>query len=404
MKVQGIAVADVKEDKRHRRDYGDLDALAASIRDRGLLHPIIVTPDLRLVVGARRLRAVKQNGVTTIDAVIASRFEDAAEALLAERDENTCREDFTPSEAVALGAELEKLERPKAAERQAEGQKAGGRGKKKLAGKLPPSKGETRDKVGLAVGMSGKQYEKAKAVVAGGDAALIAEMDKTGKVDGAHKKMKVKERDTERREAAKRTSIADGLRVGDFRTVLADVPDNSVDLIFTDPPYDRESIPLYGDLAALGARILKPGGSLIAYAGQYLLADILPLMAAKMRLWWINACIHGGQCARMNEYGIVVKWKPMLWFVKGTRRDKEVFVDDAVSSGTREKSHHDWQQAESEATYYIDKLTIKGEIVADPFAGGGTTLVAAQRLERRWVAAEIDVAHAAEASRRIEAT
>ncbi|KKL23965.1 hypothetical protein LCGC14_2420110, partial [marine sediment metagenome] len=52
------------------------------------------------------------------------------------------------------------------------------------------------------------------------------------------------------------------LLTGDFREVLA-LPKNSVDFIFTDPPYDEESIPLYGDLAKLGARVLKPGGRFV---------------------------------------------------------------------------------------------------------------------------------------------
>jgi 16S rRNA G966 N2-methylase RsmD len=44
--------------------------------------------------------------------------------------------------------------------------------------------------------------------------------------------------------------------------------DETHHLIFTDPPYDRETIPQYEDLAALGARVLIPGGSLITYVGH----------------------------------------------------------------------------------------------------------------------------------------
>lgn len=39
---------------------------------------------------------------------------------------------------------------------------------------------------------------------------------------------------------------------------------NSVDLIFTDPPYEKKSLHLYGDLAQCAARWLKPGGLLMA--------------------------------------------------------------------------------------------------------------------------------------------
>jgi ParB-like chromosome segregation protein Spo0J len=51
---------------------------------------------------------------------------------------------------------------------------------------------------------------------------------------------------------------------------LADAPiePNSVDYIITDPPYPREFIPLYGVLARKASEWLKPGGSLIAMAGE----------------------------------------------------------------------------------------------------------------------------------------
>jgi ParB family transcriptional regulator, chromosome partitioning protein len=56
------AIAAIKVGKRHRRDLGDIDALAASIEDIGLLHPIIVNEDGLLLAGARRLAACKRLG------------------------------------------------------------------------------------------------------------------------------------------------------------------------------------------------------------------------------------------------------------------------------------------------------------------------------------------------------
>jgi ParB family chromosome partitioning protein len=47
---------------RHRRDMGDVDGLARSIADVGLLHPIVVTPDGKLIAGERRLAACRQLG------------------------------------------------------------------------------------------------------------------------------------------------------------------------------------------------------------------------------------------------------------------------------------------------------------------------------------------------------
>lgn len=192
-----------------------------------------------------------------------------------------------------------------------------------------------------------------------------------------------------------------GIIVGDFREKSTCIGDSSVELIFTDPPYDRASLGFYADIASIGERILKPGGSLIAYCGQYLLPQILPMMQDYLRFWWLNACLHSGPEARMNAYGIVVGWKPLVWFVKDDRGDRQTFISDVVS-GDREKTHHEWQQAESEASYYIEKLTSQSGLVVDFFTGGGTTCVAAQKLGRPWIAFEINPVVAKDADDRIQ--
>ncbi len=44
----------------------DLDGLVASIRARGVLHPLVVAPDGRLLAGRRRLEAARRAGLTTV--------------------------------------------------------------------------------------------------------------------------------------------------------------------------------------------------------------------------------------------------------------------------------------------------------------------------------------------------
>jgi ParB family transcriptional regulator, chromosome partitioning protein len=55
---------------RHRRDMGDLASLARSIRDIGLLHPIVVSQDGLLLAGGRRLEACKMLGWQDIPVTI----------------------------------------------------------------------------------------------------------------------------------------------------------------------------------------------------------------------------------------------------------------------------------------------------------------------------------------------
>lgn len=113
----------------------------------------------------------------------------------AERDENTCREPYTPEEFVHLGARFEELEREAAKERQSATRNVGAA----RPGKLPERerKSDTRDAVGRAAGVSGRTYEKAKAVVESGDRALIDEMNRTGKVNGAYKMLVTRKKSDE---------------------------------------------------------------------------------------------------------------------------------------------------------------------------------------------------------------
>ena len=208
------------------------------------------------------------------------------------------------------------------------------------------------------------------------------------------KKEKEEEKEKERKKKSNKfksikTPDQFTLKTGDFRESTESIKDNSVDLIFTDPPYDKESIPLYGDVAEVASRILKPGGSLLAYAGHYALPQILADMEDHLRYWWMLCLKHSGNEARLPGKFVFVGYKPIVWFVKEKRSNK-TFIADHYISKPPDKKDHDWQQGTSEAKYYIDKLTEPGDLVVDPFLGSGTTLVAAKELNRKGWGCDID--------------
>jgi 16S rRNA G966 N2-methylase RsmD len=270
---------------------------------------------------------------------------------------------------------------------------------------------DTQKEVAKAANVSHDTVAKVKKIDAAEkagkvDAETVTKL-RTGEVSINRVVRDLKEQETAaKRQEQKAVAIAkrqdvDGLYLGDFRKIGDKIPDASVDLIFTDPPYDRKAIELYDGLGEFAARVLRPGGSLIAYIGQIQLPDAVADLSKHLRYWWTCSCYHSGPTLlRMNEYGIVNGWKPMLWFVKETRGDKTTFVND-VATGSREKSHHEWQQSEAEARYFIELLTEKDGFVVDPFCGGGTTPAACIGLGRKWAAFEIDEANLARASERI---
>jgi hypothetical protein len=178
------------------------------------------------------------------------------------------------------------------------------------------------------------------------------------------------------------------LRIGDARVVLADVPDNSVPLILTDPPYGDEAEPLYCWLAEFAARALIPGGSLICYTGQSrLLRDGAIFEAAALRYWWTLAMPHD-QSQRLPGKFVIVEWKPVLWFVKEFRRGRSL-VPDVLMSPRREKEQHNWGQGDGGIGPLIEHLTEPGELIVDPFAGTAIWGRRAHAMGRQWLGADI---------------
>lgn len=195
-----LPINHVRVGTRHRKDMGDIAALAASIQTIGLLNPIIVDKDNNLVAGERRLTACRNLGWPNVPVRRVRQITDAVTALIAERDENTCREDFKPSESVALGMALEEMERPAAEARRLAALKQNATDASR-GGESPPRevKGKTRDIVAPAVGMKPSRYAHAKAIVVATEdpdpevAAVakeaMAEMDEKGNVDSAYRKV-----------------------------------------------------------------------------------------------------------------------------------------------------------------------------------------------------------------------
>jgi hypothetical protein len=57
-----MRLSDIVVGTRHRRDLGDIETLAQSIDQVGLLHLPVVDQDGRLIAGARRLKALEKLG------------------------------------------------------------------------------------------------------------------------------------------------------------------------------------------------------------------------------------------------------------------------------------------------------------------------------------------------------
>jgi ParB/RepB/Spo0J family partition protein len=97
-------IVETPEARNSRRGYdeGKLNELAASIREHGVLQPILVTPDAdgyRVIAGNRRLRATIRAGLETIPALVKSQVDEHRQFFL-NLVENVQRVDLTGKERV----------------------------------------------------------------------------------------------------------------------------------------------------------------------------------------------------------------------------------------------------------------------------------------------------------------
>ena len=251
--LKKLQVSQIKAGRRHRKDMGDLKSLAQSIKEEGLLQPIGVTADMKLVFGERRLRAVKD--VLKRKTIIA-RIVDVSSIVAGEWTENEVRKDFSPSERVAIAKAIEKTMPER-------------RGKSQI---IDGFNGRTDDIAAKRSGFGNRQtYRQAQKVVANGSSSLVLAMDQgrvsisaaalladadVGEQDAVleldekailqaarevRKRQVERELEAQRPRKKKRTTPSkdDAKKVicGDAFDLIPKLKNGSINLVVTSPPY-----------------------------------------------------------------------------------------------------------------------------------------------------------------------
>ncbi len=234
----------------------------------------------------------------------------------------------------------------------------------------------------------------------------------------------------------------------DVAALLATLPDGSVDLVVTDPPYaigkaawdEFTSLDAYVDwcdgwLAEI-ARVLAPHGSAYVCGFSEILADVKARSARRFAgcrwlVWYYrNKANLGSDWGRSHESilhlrqsrakvavdavripynGHTTKYPARAQAVssqydRGAKRDKwqpnplgakprDVFEIPVICNGMAEKTPHATQKPEALIEKLILASSALGALVVDPFVGSGTTAVVAARLGRRWIAGDADASY-----------
>jgi site-specific DNA-methyltransferase (adenine-specific) len=125
------------------------------------------------------------------------------------------------------------------------------------------------------------------------------------------------------------------------------------------------------------------------YTGHYALPQIFEYMKnSGLKYWWEMVVKHNGSSRLLQYHRVYVMWRPLPWFVKGNRLRTLDAIADLIESEPPAKALHKWEQSPVEAEHVISKLTIRDDIVFDPFMGTYTTGITALTQYRRFIGIE----------------
>ena len=299
------------------------------------------------------------------------------------------RRNLSNYQRSVLALQLEDVFRAKAKEKQKE---AGG-ALPQISAKAPI---ETRKELSKVAAVSHDTIAKVKKIQDKAPEEIKAKLS-TGEVsiNAAYKEIKKEEKkeaiQEERRilaEEGSKKEIEIDFRLGDFEEVFADIEDGSIDCIITDPPYPKEFLECWTKLSRFAKRVLKPNGFCIAYSGQMHLPEVMKRMNEHLDYYWTFSLMHTGTRQLINGRNLFCGWKPILVYQNNFSKMKKP-IDDFINGTGIEKKYHKWQQAEMELNSIIENFTNIGDTILEPFAGGGTTILASLNNKRNIIASEI---------------
>jgi len=431
-----ISVTAIKEDKQYSSllfptDKKEYETLKKDIADNGIKVPLVINDKNILLDGYTRLRIAKELGLKTVPCIVKC-FNDTLEEQLFILTVNAYRRHLNTAQLGEIVVKLLEIEQKISKQRSLMNLKQYNSINNSNNNnnnyntntssvmtnidhfvespevRYGLTSAKTRDKFAKLFKLSNKTIDKIRKIkeVASKD-AKIAEfwqeaLEGKRSIQAVYDKVKQREA----REAVRpivedakmklTTILNDKVKIlyGDFRYVLKDIPDNSIDLIFTDPPYSVNNLDLVNELFMLASRVLKPTGFLAVMYGQDHLDRFFQTFnntnSNTLRYYWTIALHLPDSNELLASKNVEICWKPIIIFQKLPAVRVEHRFKDYISEHKPKKDIHEWKQDLKSVMHVINALTKEGDVVLDPMVGSGTTIEASIILNRRVIAVEKD--------------
>ena len=402
----------------------EYENLKKDIQERGIVVPLVINQDKHLLDGYTRLQIARELGISKVPVIIRN-FNDRLEEKESVIALNLKRRHLTDIQKVMIARELLKIEQERARLRQLSMLKqfknvvrsnnnSDGNDKVNSNGNITngiasvtvstsevptvTEKGRALMRVAKMLNISHNRLRK------GLRALELAEEDNTikelfNKSDNLSFIIKKVEEKQARKSVKpiRNNDIGNDsanfvrLLFGDFKEKMKEIEDNSIDLIFTDPPYSEEYLDDLRVFAKEAVRVLRPSSFIALMYGVKYLPEIFEIFKVEgLRYYWTIAMYMPDSNLIFHKRSIIEKWKPIILFQKEPYLNIEHVIEDAIVAPKPDKSLHEWKQDTYSAKYIIEHLTREGDTVLDTFAGTGTTAEACLELKRNCILIEKD--------------
>ena len=405
--------------ERARLEFGDIESMAQSISKHGLMHPIVVSEipenektsdDYKyiLIAGERRLRSCVLLGHANISATVIDGTDELARKAM-ELEENVRRKDLSWQEQQSCIFQLHQIKQREAFEM------SKATGDKQDANWTIRDTAEFLEKSVGSVALAVKNTE-----------LLQTRPDLKKKVEkmpataaGTVLRRILKREESERIVKNSNVAISCDLRLGNCLDLIDDIPDNSIDMLFTDPPFASQGI--VDNASSSGAYNFDKDNVSNEETMLPLLDALFKKLTRKLKagshcyIFTGMGRMYYEQILMLRNHGFLVDELPLIWFKERPsvmQRDfsytssyeaiifchykektkrlmkpvKNVFSVPAIAG---QKKVHPLQRPSFLIEQIIENSSDVGDTILDCFAGSGSTLYAARKLSRKSIGFEL---------------
>lgn len=189
----------------------------------------------------------------------------------------------------------------------------------------------------------------------------------------------------------------DYIECGDCLELMRDIPDKSIDLIVTDPPYGKKADKGTNGFGTSKNRRYQGGWdnqrpdkqvfdemfriskNLIIFGANYF-CDMLPF--SNHWIFWDKK----GDISFKNPFAD----GELIYTTFTSPIKRVVFKQQGFITDSKDKRYHPTQKPSELIQMLIEQYSKEGDIVLDPFLGSGTTAVACVNTNRHYIGFELD--------------